>query len=134
MSTLVFFLVLFFIVLPCALIMGNKYWNGLSPERQKELAVPLRWINALMVLALLSMCMDWTDIRVLEKKMAQGEDKASLRISVGPGLTDKEITAWVSKKCRDVMVLPPIEPVPIQAWKREAGRGRTEYLFRCIRP
>lgn len=85
----------------------------------------------IIVLLLLATCKDWTDIRILNID----EEADTMTISVGPDVPTDDVYIWVSKKCRDVMVLPPIEPVPIKVWQRaDRQADRTTFLFRCTRP
>ena len=126
-------LALLFVLSILGLIIGAVLW----PMRRMNDAGRRRysnWIIVVSVLIILSTCIDWTDIRVLEESMETKDDEASMYVSVGPDVTGEELTAWVSRKCRDIMVLPPIEPVPIEVRKRDDGRVRTEYMFRCTRP
>lgn len=114
--------------------MTNKWWNSLSPERRRKWTRICNWIIVINILIILSTCFDWTDIRVLEKSEETRHDKASMRVSVGPHVTDDQRLEWVSRKCRGIMVLPPIEPVPIEVKHTEGKHDRTEYLYRCVRP
>ena len=114
--------------------MTNKWWNSLTPEKRAKWTRLCNWIIVINVLIILSTCIDWTDIKVLEKTEETKEDRAMMHVSVGADVTDEELTDWISRKCRDIMVLPPNEPLPVEVRHRETKQGRTEYLFRCIRP
>lgn len=115
-------------------ILTRKGWDSLPLETRRKWERRLRWWNVFWILIILSTCIDWTDIRVLEKSEETRHDKATMRVSVGPHVTDDERLAWVSRKCRGVMVLPPIEPVPIEMRRTEGKHDRTEYVYQCIRP
>ena len=126
-------LALLFVLSILGLIIGAVLW----PMRRMSDAGRRRysnWIIVVSVLIILSTCFDWTDIKVLEKSAETKDEPATMHVSVGPDVTTEKLTDWISRKCRDIMVLPPIEPVPIEVRKRVDGRGRTEYMFRCTRP
>lgn len=86
----------------------------------------------LMALLLLSTCIEpGPDIDIL----SINQDDDSMTVSVGPDVPIDDVYVWVGKECRDIMVLPPISPVPVRVWQRLARpTERTEYKFRCTRP
>lgn len=114
--------------------MTNKWWRSLSPEKRRKWTRICNWVIVINILIILSTCIDWTDIRVLDTTAETKDNKALMHVSVGPGVADEELMEWISWECRDLMILPPIRPVPIEVRQRDDGRGRTEYLFRCTRP
>ena len=104
--------------------------NRISRSTQWKIAGAL-WM--IVILLLLSTCIDSTDIDILNID----RDDDTMTISVGPNVSIDEVYVWVSKECRDIMVLPPIEPVPVQVWQRGprwTKTNRTKFLFRCTRP
>ena len=76
------------------------------------------------------------DIKILE--VDKESEPVTMTVSTSPDVGKDELYAWVSKECRDIMVLPPIQPEPVMLWQRLGkhwGRdGRFEYQFRCQRP
>ena len=85
----------------------------------------------IIILLLLATCIDWTDIRILDVD----EEADTITVSVGPDVPTDDVYSWVSKECRDIMVLPPIAPVPVRLPQRvDTKADRTTFKFRCTRP
>lgn len=84
-----------------------------------------------LALIVLSTCIEpGPDIDIL--KIDRTDD--SMTVSVGPDVPTDDVYAWVSKECRDIMILPPIAPVPVRVWQRVVrSTNRTIFLFRCTR-
>ena len=70
------------------------------------------------------------DINILEVD----RHSESIVVSVAPDVPDDELFAWVSKECRDAMVLPPVTPAAVVVWLRiDRQTGRNKYRFNCTR-
>ena len=102
-------------------------------RRQWMVAISL-WI--LFFIILLLSCDTSVDADIIE--VDRNAEPVTMTVSVGPDVGEGVLLAWVSKECREFMVLPPISPVPVMVWQRDGkhtGRqGRIEYQFRCTRP
>ena len=108
---------------------------GGSARRRKQWMVAISlWIFVFILL--LFSCISNIDIDIVE--VNRDAEPPTMTVSAGPDVGEDVLHAWVSKECRDIMVLPPISPVPVQVWQRDerlTGRkGRIEYRFRCTRP
>ena len=104
----------------------------MSRKRQWQIAGAL-WL--LVAVLLLSTCRG-PDIYITE--VDRDSKPVTMTVYVGPDVSKDVLLAWVSKECRDIMVLPPISPVPVQVLQRDGrhtGRkGRIEYRLKCTRP
>ena len=105
---------------------------GMSRKRQWQVAGVLWMITAML---LLSTCRG-PDIDILETDT--DTEPPTMVVSADKGMNKDELYAWASKKCRDIMVLPPISPEVVMVLQRDGrytGRkGRIEYRFKCHRP
>lgn len=107
---------------------------GSARRRKQWMVVISLWI--LLFILLLFSCISNVDIDIVE--VNRDAEPPTMTVSVGADVSEGVLLAWVSKECRDFMVLPPISPVPVKVWQRDGkhtGRqGRIEYQFRCERP
>lgn len=85
-----------------------------------------------VILLWLSSC-ERTDIDILEVNAET--EPATMRVSVGPDVTEDQIMEWAMKECRDIMVLPPIRIAPKIGLRLDIeNTNRTEYRIACTRP
>ena len=131
----IFVLALIILAIVAVVILFIKFWRM---DRAKQQRVN-GWIFAALVLLILSTCIDWTDIDILEVIKRDEPAPIVMRVSVGPSLTDEKITEGAKQKCRDLIVLPPSEAVatinrPYVRPGAEPTGGREEMNIVCSRP